>query len=152
MESLCPLLESGTIDPQVDPRSVDSSVVRKMLIYINQWTKNLNNDKFLNTHPVEKDSILSSYGIISKVFSNIGIYSKAPPPACPSPKDADSPSPPQPRPHPTAPAAAPVTLAAGATAGRSTRKKKKAVEHPGTPSNMIRARTNLPSLLPTCSA
>ena len=94
MESLCPLFEFSTIDPQVDPRSVNSSAVQKMLIYINQWTKNLNNVKFLNTHPVEKDSILGSYGIISKAFSNIGIYSKTPPSACPSPKDVDSPSPP----------------------------------------------------------
>ena len=79
IESLHPFFESGTIDPPVDPRSVDSSVVWKMLIYINQWTKNLNNVKFLNTHPVEKDSILSLYGIVSEAFSNIRIYSKAPP-------------------------------------------------------------------------
>jgi len=50
-----------------------------MLIYINQWTKNLNNVKFLNSHPVEKDSILGLYGVISEAFSNIRIYSKAPP-------------------------------------------------------------------------
>jgi len=49
-----------------------------MLIYINEWTKKLNNVKFLNTHPVEKDSILSLYSIVSKAFSNLGIYSKAP--------------------------------------------------------------------------
>ena len=75
------------------------SAARKMLIYINQWTKYLNNVKFLNTHPVEKNSILSSYDVISEVFSNIGIYSKTPPPA-PSPKVADLPSPLQTRPLP----------------------------------------------------
>ena len=119
IESLHPFFESGTIDPQVDPRSVDSSAVRKMLIYINQWTKNLNNVKFLNTHPVKKDSILGSYSVVSEAFSNIGIYSKALPSVHPSPKDADSPSPLQTHPHPTAPAAVPVTLAAGANVGGS---------------------------------
>jgi len=92
VESLCLVFESGTIDLQVDPRSVDSSVVWKMLIYINQWTKNLNNVKFLNTHPVKKVSILGSYGLVSEAFSNIGIYSKALPLAPLSPKDVDSPS------------------------------------------------------------
>jgi len=93
-ELLCPLFESSTVDPQMDPRSVNSSTVQKMLIYINQWTKNLNNAKFLYTHSVEKDSVLASFGIISEAFNNIGIYSKAPPSAPPSPKAADSPSPP----------------------------------------------------------
>jgi len=93
IESLHPLFESSTVNPQVDPRSVGSSAVRKMLIYINQWTKNLNNIKFLNTHPVKKDSILGLYGVVSEAFSNIGIYSKAPLPAPPSSKVADSPSP-----------------------------------------------------------
>jgi len=149
IESLCPLFESSTVNPQVDLRSVNPSAVRKMLIYINQWTKNLNNVKFLNTHPVEKDSILSSYDIVSKAFSNIGIYSKAPPPAPPSPKVADSPSPlqthpPSPCPHPTAPAAAPVTLAAGTTAGSSAQKKKKVVEHSGTSHDMTHAHADPP--------
>ena len=148
IESLHPLFESSTVDPQVDPRSVDSSVVQKMLIYINQWTKNLNNIKFLNTHPVEKDSILGSYGVVSEAFSNIGIHSKAPP-ASPSPKVADSLSPPQthppsPRPHPTALVAALVTLAAGTTAGSSAWKKKKAVECSGTSRDTIYACANPP--------
>jgi len=150
IESLCPLFESGTINLQVDPRSINSSVVQKMLIYINQWTKNLNNVKVLNTYPVEKDSILSSYGVVSEVFSNIGIYSKAPPPASLSPKVADSPSliqtrHPPPHPHPTAPAAVPVTSAAGATMGDSAWKKKKVVEHPETSCNTTYAHTDLPS-------
>jgi len=121
-----------------------------MLIYINQWTKNLNNIKFLNTHPVEKDSILGSYSVISEEFSNIEIYSKAPLPAplSPSPLQAH-PSPPHP--HPTAPAAAPVTSAAGATVGGSAQKKKKAVEHSGTSCNTTCtcANSSSPS---TCSA
>jgi len=84
----------------MDPRSVNSSAVWKMLIYINQWTKNLNNVKFLNTYPAEKNSVLGSFGIISEAFNNIGIYSKAPPPAPLSLKIADSPSPPQTCPPP----------------------------------------------------
>ena len=36
IESLHPLFESSTVDPQVDPRSVNSSAIWKMLIYINQ--------------------------------------------------------------------------------------------------------------------
>jgi len=157
IESLCPLFESGTIDSQVDPRSINSSVVQKMLIYINQWTKNLNNVKFPNTHPVKKDSILSLYGIVSEVFSNIGIYSKAPPPAPPSPKDADSFSPLQTCPPPPL-ILIPlllqqchllwllVLLRVG-----SVQKKKKVVEYPGTSHNTIHAHADPPLLFLTCS-
>ena len=150
IESLCLLFESGTVNPQVDPRSVDSLAVQKMLIYINQWTKNLNNVKYLNTHPVEKDLILGLYGVASKAFSNIRIYSKAPPPVPPSPKVADSLSSPQThpsplRPHPTAPVAVLVTLAAGTTAGGSAQKKKKAVERSGTSCDMTCACADPPS-------
>jgi len=156
IELLCPLFESGTVDPQVDPRSIDSSVVWKMLIYINQWTKNLNNVKFLNTHPVEKNSVLGLFGIVSEAFNNIRIYLKAPLSAPPSPKVADSLSPlqthpPPPRPHLTAPVAAPVTSAAGPTVDGSAWKKK-VVEHSGTSYDTTCACANPPSFLPTCSA
>ena len=171
IESLRPLYESGIVDPQVDPRSVNSSAVQSMLIYVNQWAKNLENIKFLSFHPVEKDSILSSFGIMSEAFNNVGLYSKAPPSASPSPKAADSPLPsqpcpppplsspplvlppplfspplvlPPPCPHSTAPVAALVTLAAGVTAGGSARKKKKAVERSGTSRN-TRAHADPPS-------
>ena len=137
IESLCPLYKSGIVDTQVDPRSVDSSAVRSMLIYVNQWAKNLENVKFLNSHPVEKDSILGSFGVMSEAFNNIGLYSKAPPLASLSPKAADFPPPiptssSPPCPHPTAPVPVLVTSAAGVTVGGSAWKKKKVVECSGT--------------------
>jgi len=137
IESLRPLYKSGTVNLQIDPRSINSSVVWSMLIYVNQWAKNLENVKFLNSHPVKKDSILGSFGVMSEAFNNIRLYSKAPPPVSPSSKAVDpplpfQPRPPPPRPCPTAPVAVPVTSAAGVTAGGSVWKKKKAVEYSGT--------------------
>jgi len=49
----------------------------------------------MNANPVEKESVLKWYHILSEAFTNIGLYPKAPPPAPPSSKDVDSPSPPQ---------------------------------------------------------
>jgi len=51
IESLHPLYKSSTVDLQVDPRSVNFSAIWSMLIYVNQWAKNLENIKFLNFHP-----------------------------------------------------------------------------------------------------
>ena len=89
---------------------------------------------------------------MSEVFNNVGLYSKAPPPASPSPKAVDSPLPfqprsPLPRPHPTAPAVAPVTSAAGVIADGSAWKKKKPVEHSGTSRDTC-ARADPPFPLP----
>jgi len=137
VKSLRPLFDSGTVDPKVDLRKADTEAIWMTLMNIFKWTKDLENAKFLNANPIEKSSVLDWYYTISKAFTSIGLYPKAPSPAPPSPKDADSPLPSQPHPlpphpRPTASVVAPVTSAAGVTVGGSAQKKKKMVEHSGT--------------------
>jgi len=149
VKSLCPLFNSGTVDLKVDLRKVDTKVIWMTLMNVFKWTKDLENAKFLNANSIKKSSILDWYYTISKAFTSIRLYPKAPSPAPPSPKDADSPlpsqlCPPPPCPHPTAPAVVLVTSAAGITVGGSAWQKKKAVECSGTSRN-IHAHADPPS-------
>jgi len=58
VEFLHPLFDSGTVDPMVDPRAVDTKAIRNTFIQLYKWSKDLENAKFLNANPVEKASIL----------------------------------------------------------------------------------------------
>ena len=100
VESLCPLFDSSTVDLMVDSRVVNTKAIQNMVIQLYKWSKDLENAKFLNANPVKKASVLEWCYILSKAFTNIRLYPKAPSPAPLSPKDVDSPSPLQTHPLP----------------------------------------------------